>query len=103
MDSFDPDGVVLADPSDPNIVNPLKPSNRFHDLNGNGVQDQAKQQNQLQEREAYWYKDATQKLQFSPRIGLAFPITEKVLYIFHMVTSSSFLRMNTFTRTRNLN
>jgi len=62
FDVFSPDGVVLTDPTDPNINNPLNPSN------------QAKT---LAEREQYWYKDASVKYQVSPRIGLAFPITDK--------------------------
>ena len=62
FDVFSPDGVVLSDPTDPNINNPLKPSN------------QAKT---LAEREQYWYNDASVKYQVSPRIGLAFPITDK--------------------------
>ncbi|MBL0176474.1 MAG: carboxypeptidase regulatory-like domain-containing protein [Ignavibacteria bacterium] len=39
FDYFSPDGSILADPTDPSIYNPIKPSNRFHDANGNGVQD----------------------------------------------------------------
>ena len=62
FDVFSPDGVILSDPTDPNINNPLKPSN------------QAKT---LAEREQYWYNDASVKYQVSPRIGLAFPITDK--------------------------
>lgn len=62
FDVFSPDGVVLSDPSDPNINNPLNPSN------------QAKT---LAEREQYWYKNASVKYQVSPRIGLAFPITDR--------------------------
>ncbi|MFA7228443.1 MAG: TonB-dependent receptor [Melioribacteraceae bacterium] len=76
-DLFSPDGVVLADPSDPNILNPLKPSNKFNDSNGNGVLDQGESVKSVQDREKYWYTDAKTKSQFSPRIGLAFPITEK--------------------------
>ncbi len=79
LDVFNPDGVVLNDPADPNIVSPLKPSNRFHDLNGNGVfdPDQGETVKTISERESYWYKDAKIKSQISPRIGLAFPITDK--------------------------
>lgn len=76
-DVFNPDGVVLADPTDPNIINPLKPSNRFHDYNGNGVQDNGEPIKTVAEREAYWYNKASIKYQFSPRLGLAFPITDK--------------------------
>ncbi len=75
FDYFVPDGVVLADPTDPNIYNPLKPSNRFNDTNGNGVQDVGETTVTLEQREAYWYEDATPKYQLSPRIGLAFPIS----------------------------
>ena len=75
FDYFEPDGIVLADPTDPNIFNPLKPSNRFNDLNGNGVQDPGETSVTLAERETYWYNDAASKSQLSPRIGLAFPIS----------------------------
>ncbi len=61
FDMFNPDGVVLNDPTDPNINNPLKPENIAKSL---------------EERKKYWYKDATVKYQLSPRLGLAFPITE---------------------------
>ena len=79
LDMFNPDGVILADPTDPNIANPLKPDNRFNDLNGNGEfdPDQGETEKTIADREKYWYKDATIKYQLSPRIGLAFPITDK--------------------------
>jgi hypothetical protein len=47
---FDPDGVTLNDPSDPNINNPLKPENIAKTMS---------------ERESYWYKDAEVKYQLS--------------------------------------
>lgn len=75
VDHFQPDGVVLTDPADPNIFNPSKPNNRFNDVNGNGIQDPGEATKTLQEREQYWYKDASSKTQVSPRIGLAFPIS----------------------------
>ncbi|MBI9071752.1 MAG: TonB-dependent receptor [Melioribacteraceae bacterium] len=77
LDVFDPDGQILADPTDPNIRNPLRPSNRFHDDNGNGVLDDNETVKTLAEREAYWFKDASVKTQVSPRLGIAFPITDK--------------------------
>ena len=79
LDVFDPDGVVLNDPTDPNINSPLRPSNRFNDLNGNGEYDpdQGETIKTLADREKYWYKKASVKYQLSPRIGLAFPITDK--------------------------
>lgn len=79
MDVFDPDGKVLNDPSDPNINNPLKPSNQFNDLNNNGEFDptQGETIKTVSDREQYWYSDASVKFQISPRVGLAFPITDK--------------------------
>lgn len=75
VDHFQPDGVILADPTDPNIYNPLKPNNRFDDQNGNGVQDPGEQTKTLADREQYWYNEASNKIQVSPRVGLAFPIS----------------------------
>jgi len=93
FDMFDPDGVVLndahSDPNDalyyqytvndPNIANPLKPGNQFNDLNGNGEYDPELGETikTIADRQSYWYKKASIKYQFSPRIGLAFPITDK--------------------------
>lgn len=85
IDYFQPDGVVLNDDlsdggirytiDDPNIYNPLKPNNRFNDLNGNGIQDEGEATKSVEDREAYWYKEASAKTQVSPRVGLAFPIS----------------------------
>ncbi len=76
FDIFNPDGQILTDPSDPNIVNPLKPDNRFNDLNGNGVLDAGETVKTVADREEYWYEDASIKTQLSPRLGLAFPISD---------------------------
>lgn len=79
MDVFDPDGVVLNDPSDPNINNPLRPANQFFDLNDNGVYEpgQGETPKTKSDRAEYWYKDAKIKTQLSPRLGIAFPITDR--------------------------
>ncbi len=79
FDVFNPDGKILADPSDPNIINPLKPSNQFNDLNNNGVFEPllGETLKTVADREKYWYKDASIKYQLSPRVGLAFPISDK--------------------------
>ncbi|QOJ30140.1 MAG: TonB-dependent receptor [Ignavibacteriales bacterium] len=61
-DMFMPDGKLLVDPSDPNIYNPLNPANIAKTL---------------AERQTYWYKDASTKSQLSPRLGVAFPITDR--------------------------
>jgi hypothetical protein len=77
FDYFQPDGVILTDPTDPDIFKPAKPSNRFNDSNGNGVQDPGETSKTIEDRAQYWYKDATAKTQISPRIGLAFPISDR--------------------------
>jgi hypothetical protein len=90
VDFFEPDGVVLVDESDPSIYNPIKPENRFDDLNGNGlweyedldtngVWDEGEPGEPgvtLEERQRDWYKDASSKVFVSPRIGAAFPFME---------------------------
>jgi hypothetical protein len=77
FDVFGPDGVILSDPTDPDIRTPLKPHNQFFDDNGNGVLDTSlgERPKTVPERETYWYQKATTKYQLSPRLGLAFPIS----------------------------
>jgi len=75
LDYFEPDGKVLADPSDPDIYDPIRPENRFHDLNGDGVQQLGEQSVTLDERRQFWYKQAGTKTQVSPRLGVSFPVT----------------------------
>jgi outer membrane receptor protein involved in Fe transport len=75
MDHFRPDGVVLADPSDPNIYSPIKPENRYDDVNENGIEDPGEKYT-FKELEKFWYKEATNKTKLSPRLGISFPITE---------------------------
>ncbi len=73
IDYFRPDGVILADPSDPNVYNPLKPENRF---NPSG------EEYTLAERQAFWYVDAKNKTKVSPRLGVSFPVTETGMVYF---------------------
>ncbi|MGB9664776.1 MAG: TonB-dependent receptor [Ignavibacteria bacterium] len=77
LDIFNPDGVILSDPTDPNIYDPIKPNNKFFDYNGNGVQDPDEPSKTIQDRLKYWYKKASIKYQVSPRVGIAYPITDK--------------------------
>jgi outer membrane receptor protein involved in Fe transport len=72
FDWFHPDGQVLADPSDPNVYIPQKPQNQDSVVAPGGTHDQA-----VAKRMTYWYKNATNKWQVSPRLGVAFPITER--------------------------
>jgi outer membrane receptor protein involved in Fe transport len=82
VDYFDPDGKVLADEEDPNIYKPVKPSNQYYDLNENGVRDPNEPKKEVSDRESYWYKKASKKLQISPRFGASFPITDRGVFHF---------------------
>ena len=81
LDYFDSRAQIPADPTDPNIFSPLKATNRFRDTNGDGVitVDEETSDNRLTvaEREAYWWNDARSNWQLSPRLGVAYPITEE--------------------------
>ena len=81
FDYFDSNGQIPADPEDPNVFFPQKLINRYRDSNGNGVidPDEVSEDNQttLEERQAYFYNDADAKVQISPRLGVAYPITSQ--------------------------
>ncbi len=72
FDYFHPNGQILADPSDPNIYLPLKPQNQDSVVAPGGTHADA-----VAKRMTYWYKDATDKWQVSPRLGVSFPITDR--------------------------
>ncbi|NHZ84384.1 MAG: hypothetical protein GWP19_00705 [Planctomycetia bacterium] len=59
-DYFDANGYILSDPTDPDIYRPKKPENIAKSM---------------EERLRYWYNETTPKSSFSPRLGVAFPIT----------------------------
>ncbi|NIR47596.1 TonB-dependent receptor [candidate division KSB1 bacterium] len=82
FDLFDARAQVPVDLTDPNIFNPFKLENTFTDANGDGVisLDEQTEDNELTvaEREAMgWYRDTSIKTQFSPRLGIAYPITDR--------------------------
>jgi hypothetical protein len=63
VDYFSTDGLVINDPSDPDIYRPRRPENVALSL---------------EERRANnWYSDPESNIQFSPRLGVAFPITDQ--------------------------
>ena len=78
---FNPKGKIPADQEDPNIYNPFKLEHIYGDLNRDGKigLDEQTDANKLtlEERETFWYKKATPKYQLSPRLGIAYPITDK--------------------------
>jgi len=62
VDYFETDGFLLNDPTDPDIYRPRRPENIALTL---------------EERRAKWYRSPQSSLQFSPRLGIAFPITDR--------------------------
>ena len=68
MDYFDSDGQVLSDPSDPDIYRPRK------DVNVDKTIEERRVSNANGDP---WYKDAETELKLSPRLGVAFPITDR--------------------------
>ena len=77
FDLFDSKGRILSDPQDPSIYNPIKPSNRYHDDNNNGIQDLNESSVSNSERMTYWYKKPSSKIMISPRFGASFPFSDQ--------------------------
>jgi len=81
FDYFDPKGKIPVDFEDPNIYAPLKLMNKYNDLNGDGeIGINELNDNNLKTfaaRESYWWKDTKVKTQLSPRLGVAYPISEE--------------------------
>lgn len=75
-DYFNSDGNVLADPMDPQIYDPFKFDHIYKNY-APGVPDSELVEYSFDERRKFWYKKASYKSQFSPRLGFSFPITEK--------------------------
>lgn len=80
-DRFDAKGKVAADATDPNIYKPYKLENKYNDLDQDGEISKAEQvvenEKTLAEREKYWWKETSVKDQWSPRLGIAYPITDR--------------------------
>lgn len=81
LDYFDSRATIPADPEDPNIYNPFKKIHLYHDVNGDGVitpeEEREDNQQTVEEREAYWWTETDAKFQISPRLGVAYPITNE--------------------------
>ncbi len=75
LDYFNSKGKILVDLTDPNIYAPLRSPSEFGlDLpDDQWTDDYIKEYNSY--LEPYYYKDATAKTQFSPRFGIAYPIS----------------------------
>ena len=84
FDYFYPDGQVLNDPTDPDIYRPRRLENIYAgDTNGNGQLGEGDQEKTVEQRRSGnadglpWYRNAEAKFQVSPRLGVAFPITDR--------------------------
>jgi hypothetical protein len=77
FDWFHPDGQVLANPADPNVYWPLQPQYQDSVIAPDVTDTTLQHQIAVQKRMAFWYKNATDKYQFSPRLGVSFPITDQ--------------------------
>jgi hypothetical protein len=66
FDYLQPDGLVLADPKDPDVYSPVL------------LQHAA---DPLAVRKSYWYNKPSPKVQVSPRVGIAFPMSD--VGVFH--------------------
>ena len=82
FDYFDPKGNLLSDPTDPSIYNPIKPGNRYRDLNNNGIKDTNEPTISSSERQEYWYLETDIKYKISPRLGISFPISDAGVFHF---------------------
>ena len=80
FDYFDSHGQIPIDPQDPNAFNPQRLINIYNDTDGSGIIEAAEisddNRTTLESRLARFYTDASPKLQLSPRLGFAYPITE---------------------------
>lgn len=80
FDYFNANDEIPADPRDPDIFRPTNPLNEFNDLNGDGTisMDERDPSNAIsvEEREAFWWKDVDAKMQVSPRLGIAYSISD---------------------------
>lgn len=81
FDYFNSKGKILADASDPNVYLPRRPEN---------------QALSLKERLLKWYKKASPKYSVSPRLGIAYPITDRGVLHFsygHFLKIPSFIHL----------
>ncbi|MDZ7313424.1 MAG: TonB-dependent receptor [candidate division KSB1 bacterium] len=80
-DYFHANSNIPTDPTDPNIYSPFKNENIYRDLNGDGnigIDEQVESNKYTpDERRAFMQKKVKAKTALSPRLGIAFPITDR--------------------------
>ncbi|MBN2007927.1 TonB-dependent receptor [candidate division KSB1 bacterium] len=72
FDYFNANYYVPVDPMDPSIYTPMKPENKYVDPSAEILVEYTPE-----ERKSIMWKKTEAKTQVSPRIGLAYPITDK--------------------------
>ena len=82
FDYFDSKGLVLTDPRDPFIYNPLLAEHQYDCTNNDGYCGDDELEQTIEERMKYWYTPTTSKSMFSPRIGGSFPISDQGVFHF---------------------
>ena len=73
-DYFDANAVIPADPMDPNIYNPFLDENIYKNPE---AADSLRIEYTPEERRDFMHKKVDPKSQLSPRLGIAYPITER--------------------------
>tara|TARA_Y100000996_G_scaffold38749_1_gene26932 strand:+ start:1685 stop:4558 length:2874 start_codon:yes stop_codon:yes gene_type:complete len=76
-DYFNPKGLLLSDPSDPFIYDPIKPEHIYDCSNFDGYCGDNESLQSLEDRLEYWYMPTTSKFMLSPRLGISFPISDQ--------------------------
>ncbi|RPH98005.1 MAG: TonB-dependent receptor, partial [Calditrichaeota bacterium] len=74
FDYFDANSVILADPRDPNIYDPMLSQNRYKNPDASA---EKLIEYTPDERRAFMHKKVDPKAQLSPRLGIAYPITDR--------------------------
>jgi hypothetical protein len=85
-DYFDPDGRLPVDPKDPSIYEPLLPDSVYQAEHGSLPNP------------GWWYKKVSAKSRISPRLGIAYPMSDQGVFHFsygHFVQRPTFERMYT--------
>ncbi len=81
-DYFNPNGLILADPSDPFLYDPIKPEYIYDCSNFDGYCGDNESLQTVEDRLEYWYKSTSSKAMLSPRLGASFPISDKGVFHF---------------------
>jgi hypothetical protein len=86
FDYFDPNGTVPVDPHDPSIYSPFKPEYKYKNyvfppdsVKGPALEEYNKQFTEYtpNERRTLMQKKSKTNMQLSPRVGIAYPITDR--------------------------